>query len=234
MNRQRLLCADCKAPCLMKEINDPEAVKIVEEKKTTLVCSKNQKIFHEDMPVNSISFIHSGIIKVYKTGINGKNHIIRFSKTGDILGHRGLNTKYYPVSASTIEDSSICLFPKDFFITFLENNSRVAFKLLLFFSKELENSEIMQFNLAQMNVREKVAETLLYLNTTFGTDKNNRLNITLSRQDLSDYAGTTKEQVSKILSEFQSENLILLDKKDIIINELNELKKIASFGVHLS
>jgi CRP-like cAMP-binding protein len=230
MNRKALLCKDCTAPCLLKSIINLEQINEIEEKKTVLVCAKNQKIFHEGMPVNSISIINSGKIKVYKTGTNERSHIIRFSKAGDLLGHRGLNTEYYPVSAATIEDSSICLFPREFFKEFLKKNHSLTLELLMFFAKELENSEIMQFNLAQMNVREKVAQTLLYLNDKFGTDNSKSLNITLSRQDFSDFAGTTKEQVSKMLSEFQSDGFIQLEKKDIFILSIQELITIASLG----
>jgi len=231
MNRKTLLCTDCLAPCLLKNINNPEQINKIEEKKTVLVCSKNQKIFHEGMPVNSISIINSGKIKVYKTGKNERSHIIRFSKAGDLLGHRGLNTEYYPVSAATIEDSSICLFPRFFFINFLKENHSITIELLLFFAKELESSEIMQFNLAQMNVREKVAQTLLYLYDIFGVDGTKCLNITLPRQDFSDFAGTTKEQVSKMLSEFQVDGIIRLEKKDIYILSLQELSTIASSSI---
>lgn len=226
--RKKLSCIDCTAPCLMKHISSKEGLTLVEENKTLIQCSKNQKIFHEGMPVNSISFINSGIVKVFKTGFLGKNHIIRFSTLGSILGHRGLVAKYYPVSAATMTPASICLFPRNFFMELLEMEKKLCLELLLFFAKELESSELKEFHMAQLNVREKVAECLLFLSNTFGLGPKQIIQLSLSRQDFADFAGTTKEQVSKMLSEFKADGIIDMDKKDIFIKNEKALQRISA------
>jgi CRP-like cAMP-binding protein len=69
-----------------------------------------------------------------------------------------------------------------------------------------------------MNIREKVAEAFVYMNETFGTDNATKtLNIDLSRQEIADTAGTTSEQVSRQLSNFESEKLISRKKRKIQI-----------------
>ncbi|MFP5470260.1 MAG: Crp/Fnr family transcriptional regulator [Bacteroidia bacterium] len=226
MNRKEVQCMDCAANCIIKNIYDEQVLKEIEESKTVQHYNKQQYIFNEGMPISQIRFITSGVVKVFKSGVNNKTKIIRFSKTGEILGHRALNTTTYPVSAVAIEETTICSFSKIFYLNLIRKNLSLAIKMMNFFADELTRSETRERNLAQMNVREKIADTLLYLKDTFELDKNNVLQIFLSRQDIADYAGTTKEQVSKILSEFKDEKLIKLKAKQIIFLDEQKIRTI--------
>ncbi|MEK6616391.1 MAG: Crp/Fnr family transcriptional regulator, partial [Bacteroidota bacterium] len=128
-------------------------------------------------------------------------------------------------------DSVICSFPRHVFLDLLQNNQDLTFNLLMFFADELYNSEVRERNMAHMNVREKTADTLCYLIKVYGADKYKTLNVCLSRQDIADFAGTTKQQVSKTLSDFKREGIIDLDVKNILI--LNEQKLHAQTLVHI-
>ncbi|MBA3901327.1 MAG: winged helix-turn-helix domain-containing protein [Bacteroidetes bacterium] len=105
-------------------------------------------------------------------------------------------------------------------------NNIFCYKLLMYFADELNHSEIKERDQAYLCVREKVADALLYLVKKFKTDHSHCLNISLSRQDIADLAGTTKEQVSKILAEFKEDGVLELDKKRILIPDCEKLKEI--------
>ena len=94
---------------------------------------------------------------------------------------------------------------------------------MTFYAEELNRSETKVKKLAQMTVREKVIDTLLYIHRKFGQSK--FLNITLSRSELSDYAGTTQEQVTRVLTSLKKEGLIQTNKKSIGINDVILLRK---------
>ena len=75
-------------------------------------------------------------------------------------------------------------------------------------------------NLAHMQVKGRIASSLLSLKNKFGTTKDGEINIILSRQDLASYSGTTYETVFRILNEFIKEDFISVNNKNItIINE---------------
>ncbi|HEY3390992.1 MAG TPA: helix-turn-helix domain-containing protein, partial [Prolixibacteraceae bacterium] len=67
--------------------------------------------------------------------------------------------------------------------------------------------------LAQMNVREKIAEVLLLLKETFGITLDSYLNMNLSRQEIADIAGTSVNRVTTQLNNFEDENLIVRTKR---------------------
>ena len=93
-------------------------------------------------------------------------------------------------------------------------------------TQELRQSEERMKSLSLMNVREKVAYSLLYINEVLGIVSSGELDALLSRQELAELAGTTKEQVSKCLSEFELDGMVMMDCKKITIPDIQKLKKI--------
>jgi CRP-like cAMP-binding protein len=95
---------------------------------------------------------------------------------------------------------------------------------MLFYANELNRSENKVKSISQMTVRERVIDTLLYINRKFG-DLRGFLNLPLSRREYADYAGTTEEQVIRVFSALKKENLITAQGKKIGIGDLQLLKR---------
>jgi CRP-like cAMP-binding protein len=74
-----------------------------------------------------------------------------------------------------------------------------------------------------MNVRERVIDTLLYIHRKFG-QKKGYIEIDLSRQELADFAGTTDEQVIRVISSLKKESLIRTLGKRIELLNIEKLK----------
>ncbi|OFY66844.1 MAG: hypothetical protein A3H98_11005 [Bacteroidetes bacterium RIFCSPLOWO2_02_FULL_36_8] len=184
---------------------------------------------NEETPVNGIYFILSGKVKVYKTGLGNKKQIIRLARNGDIVGHRGINRKFWPISATAIEDSFICFISNENFEKVVMSNPKLGYQMVLFFSDELFRSEEIVKNLSSLMVREKVAYALMKISESYPVFGNKIQEILLSRQDIAELAGTTKEQVSKHLNEFVKENIISFEGKRILVNNFKQLEIIANF-----
>lgn len=179
----------------------------------------------EGAPVNGLYFIYSGIVKVIKTGYNGKEQILRLSKNGEVIGHRGFGMgETYKIGATTLQDSILCNFPTALLEKILLSEPKITYDFMQFYAKELNRSETKVKTMSQMTVREKVIDMLLYLRRKFG-NSNNEITLELSRKELADYAGTTDEQVIRILSSLKKEQLIHTKAKSIKILELEKLKK---------
>lgn len=195
------------------------------ENKNTLRCKKGQQFIMEGAPVNGLFFILKGTVKVIRTGINGREQIVRFAKEGEIIGHRGFGTEeYYSIGAIALEDSILCYFSKDNLQEALMDNPKFTYDMMLFYANELNRSENKVKSISQMTVRERVIDTLLYIHRKFG-DLRGFLNLPLSRKEYADYAGTTEEQVIRIFSALKKEKLITSQGRKIGITNLDLLKK---------
>jgi len=187
-------------------------------------------IFQEDHRTNGLYCVHSGIIKLYKTGIDGKEQIIRFAKMGDIIGYRSLlSNELACTTARVIEDATICYIQGNILLTLIKENSAFSMQLMQLTCKELGEANNYITDIAQKTVRERLAEILLLLKDTFGLDQNQILQISLTREELANIVGTATESVIRLLSEFKQDELIELQGRKIKILNLKELQKIANF-----
>lgn len=220
-------CNNCEnTNCIIyKNLNSESMQKLIKAK-NTIVCKKNQQFISEGAPVNGLYFIQEGNAKVLKTGINGKEQILRFVDNGEIIGHRGFGTsKTYSIGAVTINETVLCNFNSETLKEMFQNNPNLTYDLMIFYAEELNKSENKIKSIAQMTVREKVIDTLLYLNKKFGNNPKGYLDIQLSRKEIADFAGTTNEQVIRTLSSLKQEEYIELKGKKIKIIETEKLKK---------
>jgi CRP-like cAMP-binding protein len=226
MIRKRIECKSCQnTGCLIKKFcEDERAVEFLEQK-NTISCRKSQNIIIEGAPVHGIYFVYSGKVKVLNTGINGREQILRFAKDGETLGQRGFSThQYYPIGAVAIEDTVLCNFSSDVMKKILLSMPQLSYDFMVFYADELNRSETKVRKFAQMTVREKVIDSLLYINRKFG-QKKGYLSVRLSRKEIADFAGTTEEQVIRVISALKKEKLIVSDAKKLGIPDVELLKK---------
>jgi CRP/FNR family transcriptional regulator, polysaccharide utilization system transcription regulator len=189
---------------------------------------KGQIIFFEGNYPNGLFCIREGKVKVFKIGSTGKEQIIRFAKNGDALGYRALLVREtYSASASALEDSHICFIRKDTVFELFKSNHNFSLNFLKLLSRDVEDIENKMVKLAQKPVRERLAEALLILKETYGTDKQGSINISLSREDFASIVGTATETVIRLLTEFKKEKLILTKGKKIKIINLESLVQIS-------
>lgn len=219
MLRSKVHCNTCQnLDCLIKKSLFSEEDERLAQQKVTINCKKGQQFILEGTPVSGLFFIYKGKAKVLKTGIYGKEQILRLVKEGEIIGHRGFGTrKKYGISAAALEETVLCNFSNETLELMVKKIPKLTYELMLFYAEELNRSETKVKTLAQMTVREKVIDTLLFIHRKFGINHKGSINILLSRKEIADYSGTTVEQVIRIISSLKSENLISCKGKLISI-----------------
>ncbi|MEI3798122.1 cAMP-binding domain of CRP or a regulatory subunit of cAMP-dependent protein kinases [Chitinophaga ginsengisegetis] len=205
--------------CFLCQYSIPEWIAAVSDHRQHLFYKKNETIFQEGSPVKGIFFLYDGKVKVHKQWGAEKELIVRFAQKGDILGHRGLGSgdRLYTVSATALEDTTVCYTELSFFEASLKVNPSLALKLMQFYADELQEAERKMRNLVHMDVKGRLADALLELSRL-----HKALHFTISRQDLAAFAGTTYETIYRNLQEFIAEKLITAEGRAITI--LNEKK----------
>ncbi|NOZ35401.1 MAG: Crp/Fnr family transcriptional regulator [Chlorobi bacterium] len=189
---------------------------------------KGDIIYSEGSRISGVYCLNSGIVKHYKTGNDGKEQIIRFSKAGEIFGYRSvLSNEAACTTAKVVEESSVCFIPASHFMKLINNNSGFAMSVIKLSCRELGDANQYILDIAQKNVRERLAEILLLLYENFGENKDGDLNIFLTREELAGLVGTATESVIRLLSEFKKDGLIELNKRKIKIIDLKKLKHIS-------
>ena len=162
------------------------------------------------------------------TQFDSKEKLVRLASSGHIIGHRSLNSNnIYSVSAITLSDTEVTTYPKKDFENALKESPKFCFEFMMFLADELLNSEKHMKAISSMPVKCRIAKAILINALSFGWDENDsgKLNLTLPRKDIANYALTTYETVIRKLKELSDEKVIELDNKSILISDIDALKK---------
>ena len=212
---------------IFKHISPEETENFIKSCKLYLF-SRGKQIYTETSHISGCYLVHEGTLKVYKTGYDGKEQIIRFAKPGDLIGFRSVLTNEPAcTTAETLEESILCFIPSEFLIHLFKTNGNFAMALMQITCRELEEANTYLTDIAQKTVRERLAEVLLNLYNEFGTDSSEYINILLTREELANIVGTATESVIRLLSEFKEDKLIYLSGRKIRLLDLAKLSRLA-------
>ena len=224
------LCGKCafESGSLFKYLN-PDEVEAINFEKDFRQYKRGDILYQEGNRISGFFCINKGIIKVFKTGFDGKEQIIRFAKKGEIIAYRSvLSNELACTSAKVIEDCDVCFIPSEILISFIKTNPVYALELLRLACHELGEANSFITDIAQKTVRERLAEILLLLYHDFDVDEQNFLKISLTREELANLIGTATESVIRLLSEFKSDKLVELNGRRIKLLNIRGLKKISN------
>ncbi|HEX5742736.1 MAG TPA: Crp/Fnr family transcriptional regulator [Flavobacteriaceae bacterium] len=219
--------------CLIKDKNalkmlTYEELECFSRHKSTILVKKGENLMVEGNPVNGFYCVKNGKFKLTKLNSNGKDQIISYIKEGYIVGHRSLLCdEPAGLTVTAIEDSFACFVPKDDLLCSIKENPAFALELLKNISHQLNEANCSIANMAQKTVKQRLAETLLFLDDLFGVDKNEYIDVMLTREEIANTLGTATESVIRLLSGFKSNNLIKLKGKKILILDKQALKNIS-------
>lgn len=193
-----------------------ELKKIIAERKIKQV-KKKQIIYYEGDNVLGVYLILTGRVKTIKLSEDGRELVTGMYGPDEYLGiHAMLSDDQYNETAEAIEDTSICLLPKDVVNHLLDNYTDIGQKFIKIVSSNLLDKEEQLLQLAYHSVRKRMAEVLLRL-----AKQQNALvdstdpSIRISREDLASMAGMATETVSRTLGDFKDEGII--EKKGSVI-----------------
>lgn len=224
------LCEKCALDnnSIFKHLTADEAQQLNYEKDHR-VYKRGDVLYKEGNRISGFYCISNGIIKVYKTGLDGKEQIIRFARPGDIIAYRSvLSSEPACTTSEVIEDCHVCFIPSEHLISLIRKNSTFAVELLKLTCHELGEANSYITDIAQKTVRERLAEVLVQLIQDFGLDEQKFLKISLTREELANIVGTATESVIRLLSEFKNDKLVELNGRKIKIISIKGLEKISN------
>ncbi len=213
---------------LFRKLSDAELSRLNLEKSCSLY-HKGSVIYREGSRLTGFFCVTKGIVKIFKTGIDGKEQIIRFAKNGEIIAYRSLLSQELAcTSAKVIEEAVLCHVPYQTLLFLIQNNWQFSHHMLQIVCRELREANDYITDIAQKSVRERLAEVLLLLRENFELDNQNTLQISLTREELANMVGTATESVIRLLSEFKQERLIELQGRKIKFINISGLRKVAN------
>ena len=198
----------------------------------TLNIKKGEFIYREGEKARAVVCLASGKYKIFRTGVGGREQILKFMSPGDMAGIRNISqTAVWNESATAIEDSVICMLDKNAITGILKNNPELSLRIIKLVADELAFARNRIISLTQKHVRGRVVETLLMLGDIYGFESDGRtLNVSLSRDDIAHHSNMTTSNAIRTLSNLASEGKIGLKRRKITLIDIPALEMISNAG----
>ncbi len=190
---------------------------------------KPEVIIRQNTRTSHMAYVKSGLVKVYKEGQNKRNFIIKVACPGEFLGLTSVyGNDLHQYSASAIQTCDICFIDFYTFNEIVKRNKEYAMGLIKLISEE--NIYILNRLMGQIHKQlpGRIADVILYFSENIYNDTT--FEFPLSRKELAELAGTTKESFIRTLAEFKHDKIINLEGSRVSINSLKIIHTLSKLG----
>lgn len=189
----------------------------------------NEVIFEENSAGEGFHMVAEGRVKIFKTTAEGKEQILHIFGPGEPFGEAAIFLgRGYPANALALSRTATLFFPRAELRRLISANAEMAFGLLGVMAQRLARFTALLEAITLKEVPARLAAFILEL--AQGRD---RVELTLSKSQLSSLLGTTPETISRSLGRLKSSGLIAEEKPFIIVTDRRRLE-LAAEGLSLS
>ena len=188
---------------------------------------KGTVVFNEGDACRGMFIVHSGAVKIFKTGPDGREHVLHVVMQGDCFGEAAmfLGTGY-PADAQAVQDSVLILVRKEQFIALLSREPDLCFQLMgamaMWSRRLVAKVEILTLKDASA----RLAGYLLKLRSGASPE----VHLTVPKNVLASQLAISNETLSRLLARFEAQGLISARGKKITLRDHEELEDLAEYG----
>lgn len=229
VSKENITCLNCKNRSELFNLMTDKEFEQIEKTRFVVTYKPGEIIYKQGTKTTQVVSITSGLAKAYIEGVNGKDYILELIRPTTMISGPGTYVDYmHYFSLKAIEETRCCFFDIEVFKKIVYKNPKLSNFLIELISKRSIHYFKKFASLTQKQVNGRIAETLLHLHDN--VYKSNPIQLTISRQDIADMTGMTKDTAVRVLKDFTQENIISCDNESIQINDLAKLKKISQIG----
>lgn len=189
---------------------------------------KGEALCHEGEGSETLFIINEGQVKLSKITKDGKEQIVHILSSGDFFGELNLfsENEMYNFDAYAISNVKICTLTKEDMNKIIMSNPEISLKILKEVTRRLAETENLAQNLATNDAEVRIAYMLIEFSEKYGVKGNEgiRINLPVSREEMANYCGVTRETISRKLKKFEELNLIeLIGNKVVVIKDEENL-----------
>ncbi|MCF6327335.1 MAG: Crp/Fnr family transcriptional regulator [Devosiaceae bacterium] len=197
---------------------------------TSRLLGRNEVVFKQGDMAHSFYILLHGRLKVSQVTADGQQIIVRIINPGDLFGiAKALKRDSYPATAKTVSESLILCWPTNLWDQLMKEHPALSTNALQTVGARLQEAHTRIRELATENVEQRVAHTILRLVRQSGKRVEQGVNIDfpVSRKDIAEMSGTTLHTVSRILSAWESAELVQSGRKKILVRQPHRLLLLA-------
>ncbi|MCT4602111.1 MAG: Crp/Fnr family transcriptional regulator [Marinifilum sp.] len=222
-------CVDCNKKIPLFQLLSRSELEELNTSRYEVKFKTGETIFKQGTSATHLLILTSGLAKFYVEGVQEKQLIIRIIKPWEIVGQASLyfdNRHHYSIAA--LDDCTACFIEIESFKKMIRQNSDFAEEFIKKCTQKGIYSYEKMVSLSQKQMHGRIADGLLYLSKKIY--ESNSFSLHLSRQDIADLTGMSKDSAIRILKEFHHEEIIELDGRKLNVLNTEQLERISETG----
>ncbi len=232
--QRSLRCADCGLAnvCLPAALGAQELAEVEPLIERPGPCARGANVYVAGAPFSALYIVRSGAVRSYLTQHDGDARIVGFQLPGEFLGLEGPSHPARETTAEALETTSVCRIPYARLQPLVPLMPRLQVHLLRAMSQEILDDRHLHLLLGRRTAEARVASFLLWMSR-----RNQRrrlspahLHLPMPRADIANYLGLVIETASLVFTRLHRTGVIELDRRDVRILDLPELRMRAGEG----
>jgi len=222
-------CLICQSRSDIFQKLDESELHRIDCERISISYNPGEIIFKQGTPCHNFICITSGLVKVYIEHENSHNVIIGLIRPVNYIFEPGAFVdQRHHITAVACEETTACLIDVNIMQEIIRSNPKFASEYINKISMQAIDLFSKLSSYTQKHVYGKVADTIIYLQSIIY--KTNPFELTISRQDMSDLSGMTKESLIRVLKKFKDDRIIKLDGNHLEILNFQKLEVISKSG----
>lgn len=191
--------------------------------------NKRDVIFLQNTRTSHIMFLKSGLVKIYKESRLGKIFILKIDTPGTFLGLMSVfGSDIHQYSGASIDQSEVLYIDINVFRNIILQNGKYALKLIQKISNDGLYIYDRLISQSQKQLPGRIADVILYFSQEIY--KSEKFIFPLTRRELAEIAGTTKESLIRTLTEFKNDKIIEMEGSKVEIKSMKIVKTLSELG----
>ncbi len=191
---------------------------------------KGTYLCHQGDPAPEVFFLVQGRIEISSIASNGARVLHATLDSPQFLGELGvLGELPRTASVLALDDATVWVVPAETFVDFLSGEPAAARAVLRALARQVDAHEAFVDDLLFLDLKGRVAKRLLQFATPSLEDlPHDGATIPwVTHADLASMCGGSRENVTRVLSEFQRRGLIDRDGRRYVLKKVGSLAKLA-------
>jgi len=186
-------------------------------------------LFVEGQAPRGVYIVCSGRVKLSTTSREGKTLILRIAQAGEVLGlHATVSGRAYELTGETLQPCQLDFIRRDDFLRFLQHHGDACLNAAQHLSQNCQDAYEMIRSLGlSHSVGEKLARLLLeWASDGENTKDGIRIKVSLTHEEIAQLIGTSRETVTRVLSEFREKKFAQLRGSTLMIMDRPGLERL--------
>jgi len=230
--RAQVACSRCGLSelCLPRSLSHDDTQRFEQIVHRSRPIQPGEHLFRAGDEFRSVASVRTGCFKSYVIDHDGQEQVLGFHLPGEVIGLDAIHTQKHTANVVALDTSAVCGLTFEAISGLARQLPELQSEMFRIMSRRICELET---NAGDLSADQRIAMFLLSLSERFARRgySDCEFMLAMSRRDIASYLRLATETVSRVLARFQKNGLLRVDRKQVRIRNLEEMKKLAGHEV---